>query len=172
MEIIFRKAKIRYDYDTTLLRRLTMTGHTHSIWVISTDSNHCRIYSYQRAAHALTLVKEIEHPELRLKKSESLTTDRPGHYQGNDSARGAYSPHTDPKEVKVIEFAREIAEFANEGRNKHLYDQLIIVSPPHMDGLLLKQLDENVAKLITHTIKKDVVHGTDQELIALIQGVL
>ncbi len=141
----------------------------HPTWVISTDSNHCRIYTYERATQELTQLKEITHPELRLKKSEFLTSDKPGHYQGNNGARGAYSPHTDPKEVKVIEFVREIAEFANDGRNKHLYDELMIIASPHMDGLLLKHFDKNVVKLIAHTIRKDLVHATKQEIASLIQ---
>lgn len=149
-----------------------MTVHPKGMWVISTDSNHCRIYRYDYAAQTLEKVKEINHPELRLKNSEFLTSDKPGHYQGSDSAGGAYSPHTDPKEVKIIEFVREIDQFLNQSRNKNLYGQLMIIAPPHMDGLLLKHLDKQVVKLVTHTIRKDLVHTEKENIAALVHAEL
>ncbi len=49
-------------------------------WIVLTDSNACRIYDYAKHPVKLTLVKEIFHPENKLKTSE-LVSDRPGHYK-------------------------------------------------------------------------------------------
>jgi len=135
------------------------------IWIVVGDSNHCRVYSYQKKPVSLFLLKEIIHDEFRLKKGDFLTTDRPGHYKTKDSGGGAYSPHTDPKEVEFIHFSKEIAEFLDQGRKKNFYNQLIIIAPPHINGLLLQHLNKNVKKLLKNTIKKDYLHTTDQELL-------
>lgn len=139
------------------------------IWVIVADSNHCRIYSYHRKPLHLKLIKEIAHDEIKHKKSEYLTSDRPGHYQTKDTARGAYSPHTDPKEIELIKFAREISRFTNQSRIKRKYNKLIMIAEPHMSGVILQQLDKNVESLIIKNIKKDYMHITDKDLLTYLQ---
>lgn len=139
------------------------------IWIVASDSNHCRIYSYQRNPLQLKLVKEIAHEEFRLKKSEFLTSDKSGNYQPKNAMGSAYSPRTDPKEIEFIKFSRDIAHKLDQGRNNQLYKNIILIAPPHMNGLILHQLDKNVEKLITHNLKKDYVHKTDQELLKYLQ---
>jgi len=135
------------------------------IWVLTSDGNHCRIYSYQRKPADLKLVNEIVHPELRLKASEYLTDDRSGHYQARDMARGTYSPHTDPKEIRLIEFAHEISEYLDQSRKKNLYEKIIMIASPHINGLISQHLNKNVEQLITHNIKKDYMHTTEADLL-------
>ena len=55
-------------------------------WVVITNSNTCRIYDYDKKHSNLSLLKEISHPNLKLKTSETLTTERPGHYRKGESA--------------------------------------------------------------------------------------
>ena len=139
------------------------------IWVIATDSNHCRIYSYEKKPATLKLINEISHTELRLKKSEFLTSDRPGHYQATNLGRGSYSPPTDPKEVEIIKFSREVAEALNDGRKKQLYKKFILISPAHMNGLILQHIDKNTENLLAKNIKKDYVHTSDKDLLKYLQ---
>lgn len=135
------------------------------IWIVASDSNHCRIYSYQRKPLQLKLVKDIVHSEYRLKKSEFLTSDKSGNFQPKNTIGSAYSPRTDPKEVEYIKFSREIASTLDEGRKNQSYKSIILIAPPRMNGLILHQLNKNVEALITHNLKKDYVHMTDQELL-------
>ncbi len=135
------------------------------IWVINTNSNACHIYEYHKKPEKLSLVKKINHPENKLKNSEFLTSDKPGRYQAANSAQGAFSPHTDPKDVVIDDFAREIARVLNQGRTSNLYEKLIIISAPHMNGLIHQHLDKHVESLVTHNIQKDYMHLTDNELL-------
>lgn len=144
---------------------------SHSmIWVVNTNSNICRIYDYQKTPAQLTLVKEINHPENKLKKSDYLTSDKPGRYQSSATgAAGAYSPHTDPKAAAIDQFSREIANELDHGRKTNAYKQLIIITQPHMDGLLQHHLDKHVKSLVTHTIQKDATHLGSHELLGFLQ---
>ncbi|HEX4046002.1 MAG TPA: host attachment protein [Gammaproteobacteria bacterium] len=135
------------------------------IWVVTANTNECRIYSYEKNHAHLVLLKEIAHPELKLKTSDTLTTDKPGHYRANDSARGAYSPHTEPKEVEIAHFSKEIAEELDKGRNANAYEKLIIITPPHMNGLLFQHLNKHVQKMVVNNIQKDLQHLNDREII-------
>ncbi len=135
------------------------------IWIINANSNICRIYNFQKSKSLLTLLKEINHPESRLKAEELLTSDRPGHYQTSYGAHGAYSPHMEAKEVEIDHFAREIASEINEGRNKQLYDKLIVIAAPKMSGLLFKHIDKHAKEMVINDIQKDLIHLTETELL-------
>lgn len=135
------------------------------MWITIADTNSCRIYNYDKNHSKLLLLKEIQHPELRLKIGDTFTTDRPGHYQANESARGAYSPHMDAREVGINNFSREIAEELDKGRNNNSYKQLILIAAPHMHGLLNSHLNKHVKNLVISHIQKDLQHYTDDELI-------
>lgn len=132
------------------------------MWVVATNSNLCRIYEFDRKS--ITLVKELKHPESRPKKSEYLTSDRPGHYKTDSAVHGAYQPHTDPKEIELEKFSRDISHELNQGRNKNAYEALVIISTPHMNGTLMKHLDKHVKELVKKEIHKDVMHLQDHEL--------
>lgn len=137
------------------------------IWVITSDTNICRIYQYNKP-DKLILLKEISHPENKLKDID-LISDRQGHYNASNSSRGAYSPHTDPKQVKIDEFTREIANELDQGRNKNSYEKLIIISPSHTSGLLFQHLNKHVKELVINKIHKDLLHLSDHELLSFLQ---
>jgi len=138
-------------------------------WILTTNTNDCRIYQYEENSKKLTLLKEINHPHNREKASEYLTSDKPGHYQAG-SVHGAYAPHTDPKAVQIDDFARLIAHELNQGRNTNAYSKLIIITPAHMSGLLTQHLDKHVKELVIKTIHKDEMHLNHQELIAFLHS--
>lgn len=137
--------------------------------VINTNTNTCRIYHYNNQPTKLILLKEISQPENKLRSGE-LTSDRPGHYKAGQSARGAYSPHMEAKEIEIDNFSQEIARELNKERVNHHYDELIIIAPPHMIGLLLQHINKHVKDLIINTIKKDLLNLTDNELLDFLKS--
>lgn len=139
-------------------------------YLVIINTNVCRIYEYQKSAPMLSLIKELSHPESRLKVSEGLVSDKRGRYKpGPAKGRGAYSPRTEVKEVEFINFAREIAKELNHARVENKYDQLIIVGAPHMSGLLMQQLNKNVKDLIIKTLDKDIIQLNMKELEAYLK---
>jgi len=134
-------------------------------WIITANTNLCRIYQFDKHGAKVVLLKEINHPENRQKTGDSLTSDKPGRYQSDVSMGGAYSPHTDPKDVAIDQFSRQVAEELNKGRNLNAYKDLVIITPDHMNGLLLKHLDKHVVELISSQIHKDVMHLSQHELV-------
>ncbi len=139
----------------------------HAAWVVTTDSNTCRIYHYTKKPTQLTLLKELSHPENKLRDIE-LTSGKPGHYKTNTATHGAYSQPSDPKEIKADDFSREIAKELDHGRNTNAYKSLIIIAPPHMNGLLCHHINKHVKGLIAHTIEKDLMSMPEHELLAFL----
>lgn len=141
-----------------------MTSEKHVTWVLNINSNDCRIYKYSKKPHQLTLLKEIKHPENRLKDTD-LTSDKPGHYNTSGSARGAFSQPTDPKEIKIDDFSRNIAKELDHDRNTKAYENLIVIAPPHMNGLLFQHINKHVKELVIHNIEKDLIYLNEHELL-------
>lgn len=133
-------------------------------WIVTANTNSCRIYEHHD--NALNLLKEINHPENKLKDSE-IGSDKPGRYNSSHSmSRGVYAPHTEIGDIQDSDFAREIAVELNEARNKNAYKELIIIMPAQIEGLFLKHLNKNVKDLITLTLQKNIMHLSEKELSA------
>ena len=81
----------------------------HATWVITLNSNDCRIYKLSTKPYQLTLFKEILHPESKLRDIE-LTSDKPGRYRAGDLAHGSFTQPSDPKEIQIEDFSRHVAE--------------------------------------------------------------
>jgi protein required for attachment to host cells len=135
-------------------------------WAIVLDAARCRIFELKNFNH-IRLIKAIDHPENKLRDID-LTTDKPGHYKASNSNHGAFVQQTDPKEILLDNFSRDIAKELDKGRIQHAYKRLIIIAPPHMCGLLSKHINKHVDQLITHRINKDVMHLPEHELLGFI----
>ncbi|KTC65003.1 Protein required for attachment to host cells (plasmid) [Legionella adelaidensis] len=133
-------------------------------WIVAANTNCCHIYNYDSKPKKLNLIKEIYHPENKLKASQ-INSDKPGHFQTSAHVRGAYPLTTNPEQVYIDRFAKEVADDLNEARNDHSYDELIIVMPAQMEGRFLQHLNKNVKELITSFIQKNIMNLSDQELL-------
>ncbi|HAT9777352.1 TPA: host attachment protein [Legionella pneumophila subsp. pneumophila] len=141
----------------------------HVTWLVVFDSTICRIYDYCK--NQLILIKEIQHPENKLRDID-ITSDKPGRYQSGGYVHGTYSQESDPKEIKIENFSREISSILEHGRKTHAYEKLVLVASPHMNGLLLKHINKQLEDLIIHNIEKDLVHLTENNLLVYLNEVL
>lgn len=150
-----------------------MTANSHITWVVVADTTRCRIYEHKKNPEELNLIKDLEHPQNKLKDFD-LTADKPGRYKANSAGQGSYAAHgtyeqrTDPKEIKIADFARDISKELDYGRNVHAYAKIIIITPSHMSGLLFHHFNKHVKGLVTHNIEKNVLHLNDQDLLKFI----
>ncbi|WP_058534025.1 host attachment protein [Legionella saoudiensis] len=132
-------------------------------WILTADSNRCKLYQVNKKPYQALLVKEIQHPASKLRDVE-LTADKSGHYQTSNGSHGAFTQQSAPKEIEIDNFARHIAEELDKGRTAQDYNHLTVIAPPHMNGLILQHINKEVKKLITQNIIKDVMHLTEQDL--------
>lgn len=133
-------------------------------WVIVANSSSCRIFDYSKANKTLTLIKELYHPESKLKGID-LVSDGPGHYGTGGVARGKYQPREEPQEAEANVFAREIAELLDADRRANQYKDLILFAPPHMTGLLQKHFNSHVKDFISESYNKDYGYFTEPEIL-------
>ncbi|MCX7124426.1 MAG: host attachment protein [Gammaproteobacteria bacterium] len=136
-------------------------------WVVLFNSNKCRVYSFSKKDQKLELIKEINHPENK-DKSQDIVSDKQGHYSTDSGSGGAYSQHTDPKEIKIDQFVLEVCHFLDDARTHQKYKALIVIAAAKMHGHLSKHINKNVEELITQHIQKDLMFLKQHELLDLL----
>jgi protein required for attachment to host cells len=142
-------------------------------WLLIANGSEARLFETEFRPKSLTLLQEFTHPESREKGSE-LASDRPGHYQGDagtggGATHGAFNEAIDPKEYEMERFASELVQTLETGRLANGYQHLIIASSPKFHGLLNKQMNGHLSKLIDKHINKDFTSCTEKELLERIQ---
>lgn len=133
-------------------------------WLVTANSNSCRIFQYENKPVKINLIKEITHQESRLKGTD-LITDRPGHYKSSSVNRGSFAADETPHQIETDIFAREIAKELDKGKRTNQYQKLILAMAPQMSGLLHQHLDEQVEKTVINNIIKDYSHLKESEIL-------
>lgn len=132
-------------------------------WIMLANSNDCRIYEYDHNKKHLALIDEINHPENKL-KTHDWVSDHPGHYQSCGSRRGSFEPEHSPVDIAIDDFAREIAVRLNKGRTDHAFDDITMLLPARMEGLVDKHLNKETKHCIKSVIQKNLMFLSEHEL--------
>lgn len=150
-------------------------------WVLVANASRARLFNQPKdnaeLPGVLQLIESFEHGESRARGMD-LTSDAPGRKPVGPSAGGSYGgrsvahglgrpgvePTTDPKEVELIKFARELSARLERGLHDGQFTRLVISAPPHFLGVLKQQLDREVDKRVEVYLNKDL---TQQELLTI-----
>jgi len=126
-------------------------------WIVLADAASARLYVSGEHPGDWTLLRELEHPESRMRPSE-LLSDKPGRVKQSTGSRAALEPPTPRKKVEAERFARELAEALAEGVASGSYERLVLVTPPAFLGILRDKLPPRVAECVSDVIEKDYLH--------------
>jgi len=129
-------------------------------WILIANASSAKIYETPRAklfnGHChLKLVQELEHPESRLKESDLIATVS-GHKNLPESV--------EPRSQEHEKFAKELVDQLVHGRNKHAFEDLIIVAPAQFMGQLNKKINGVLKPLISKTIEKDYTKLNEEKI--------
>lgn len=132
-------------------------------WILVANASLARLYENLGPNKGLKLVKELIHPESRLKNSE-LVTDRPGSMAASGNGQGAKQPQTLPKDHQAKVFAHELAQELYQGRTRNAYGRAIVMAPPAFMGMLNGVIDHPTAQLITDRFEKDYTKSPEPQI--------
>ena len=134
-----------------------MMFNGETTWVVIADSSKCRVYQYKQRSHKVHLIREVLHPENQLKDSDYMS-DRQGSFKGGGAGHGTFLANGDPKKIKIDQFAQEIANSLDVDRKNNAFEHLILVSPPHMNGLLHQHFSKHILRKLDLSIDKSVIN--------------
>ena len=91
--------------------------------------------------------------------------DKPGRTHSPGGARQtSYQPREDWHAFEKGKFATEIAQILNRQAEAHAFDQLVLVAPPKIMGILRAALKGPVGSRVVAEVVKDLTHLSDHEL--------
>lgn len=138
-------------------------------WLLVANASCARLFETQDRPRSLQLVQEYQHPASR-EKGEDLASDRPGHIQtdiagGEAASHSSFAEPTSPKDYEHERFAMELAKVLEEGRTHNRFDSLMLVASPQFHGLLNKQMNDHLTKMVSTHLSKDYTRLGEQELL-------
>ena len=133
-------------------------------WVIVADSSRAKIYAQAQANSELDETVDLVHPSARLRGTD-LSSDRAGaHAGGFGQEAHALDPRTDAKEHEAETFAKELADRLESGRTSGQFQKLVLMAPPEFLGVLREELNDELRKLVTGALAKDLVKRSAEEV--------
>jgi protein required for attachment to host cells len=141
-------------------------------WVIVAHRGGARFFSYLGRGKGLERIREVQHPEGRLKSGE-IDSDAPG--VGRDRKGPARHPmgHEESASERVASnWARELAHALGKARVEGELDRVVLVAEPGFLGLLRGALDGPTGALVRDTVGKDLGHVRDADVARHLTEVL
>jgi len=134
-------------------------------WVLVADSGRARFFESDQSFKALAEVNDMVNGSAR-QKGADLTSDAPGRaFDSGGKGRHAMDDMTSAREQEELNFAEQITAHLEGARTAGNYDQLVIVSAPGFLGTLRKTFNNNLTKLISGEINKDLTQHDVQDII-------
>jgi protein required for attachment to host cells len=132
-----------------------------STFILVADNVRARIFTAETPSSPLQEIEALAHTEGRLHDRE-MTSDLPGKIKGEGSVGHAFEQPTDPKKHEADNFAHRIAQYLEEAHNTNKFEQLLIIAEPSFLGLLRNQLSEQIKKLVSFELDKNITtHSVD-----------
>lgn len=118
-------------------------------------------------------MSELDNQAGRLKNAE-INTDRPGFSSSSGPGPGGHSmtPAETAHDHVAANFAREIAELLQRGRNEQRFNQIVLVAEPRFLGMMRGTLDNGTLNMVRGTVGKDLAHVAFHDLGRHLEGVL
>lgn len=143
------------------MRKLIVT------WIIIADSHKALLF---KKTNEQTSEPTLIHT---LEAQLDIFHSHPGRtFNSTGNLRHAVEPHTDPRELEKLDFAHDIYEMLDDVNKHSQLDNLVIIAPPKLIGMIDNDLDKQIHKKLTHKVSKDIMNLQIHEMQAYINDVL
>jgi protein required for attachment to host cells len=134
------------------------------VWIVVANGFQAQLYERAKPRDPLQPLASFVHPESRLKSGE-LNEDQLGRRRAAVGKNPAsYSPQTDPKEKEQERFARQIADYLDQGTREDRHGGLLLFASPQMLGTIREMLDSKTSQRVQHSAAIDLTAWSGREL--------
>jgi len=135
-----------------------------TLWIMIAHRSGARLFERSGRGAGLKLVKDIPHPQGRL-RNQDIDADKPGRsFDRFGQGRHAMSSEHEPTEHIAERFAKELANLLNEGAVTHRYSSLVLAAEPGFLGMLRTKLMPQTADKIIASLDKNLAHVPERDL--------
>jgi len=141
-------------------------------WILVANRSGARLFENTGPGKGLTLLRDIAHAEGHL-KNQDFNADKPGRsFDSGGEGRHATEKSQSPTEHETQKFGKELANLLNEGRTANSYNSLVLVAEAGFLGVLKGELDDQVSKLVSETVEKDLAKVADGSIADSLASVI
>lgn len=133
-------------------------------WVLIADGSRARLFVNEGVGKGVQPALDQQFIGTKL-PSRDIATDRPGRaFDSAGEGRHAMEPPTDPHRHEKQTFAQEIANVLEDARKRNAFDRLVVVAPPQALGDLRSGFSEDLRRMVTAELNKDLTKIPIHEL--------
>ncbi|SFJ11386.1 Protein required for attachment to host cells [Planctomicrobium piriforme] len=137
---------------------------SNDTWILVADRAHAVVYhSIWPELAKLEPVQSLNHPEGSAHRDDVLT-DRPGRFAAPGVPMQSGEPQTDFRHRTANDFAVELVDRLEQGRNNNEFGRLIVVAPPLFLGVLRDRYSAPLAKTIVLELDKELAEASTPEI--------
>ena len=125
-----------------------------AIWVVVADNSRARFFSAEKAASALSEVRDLTNPEARLHEGD-LVSDKSGRDRGLAGAHG-FGREEEHKQEGIEKFAVAVCSELEAARVNGEFKKLYVVAAPAFLGLLRKHQSNALKQTIAGEVDKNI----------------
>ncbi len=136
-------------------------------WVLITDAEHARCFERNAADHTLKELTDFVHPHVSLQGQAGGgdLTGEAGKGHGRTGHAGTqFEPHTEAHAKERANFARELADYLNQGVAEHRCHALVLIATSPMLGELRSHLSREADIAVITSLASDLTHYNGREL--------
>jgi protein required for attachment to host cells len=140
-----------------------------TIWVVVADEAIARILEKPQEGGDLVPVEELTDPQAHSKASD-LRREPYGRRASGGSADAIGGANVTSSagdaelHVEAQQFAARVAQRLKQLHQQKRFDEIRIVAAPRFLGYLRKQLDGELANVVTGSLDKDLIHLSNAEI--------
>ncbi len=127
-------------------------------WVLITDAERARCFERHATEHTLKELAAFVHPHASPQSEAGKGHGRTGH------AGTQFEPQTEVHAKERANFARELANYVNEGVAEDRCHALVLIATSPMLGELRTHLSHEAEKWVLASIASDLTHYSGHEL--------
>lgn len=133
-------------------------------WILVANRSGARLFENTGPGKGLTLLRDIAHAEGHL-KNQDFNADKSGRsFDSGGEGRHPTGKSQSPTQHETQKFGKELAAVLDEGRTANAYSALTLVAEAGFLGVLKGELDDQVSKLVSQTVEKDLAKVADGDI--------
>ena len=136
-------------------------------WILITDAHRARCFERRGADHALIELADFVHPQANLASvaGGGDLTGAAGKGHGRTGHAGTqFEPQTEAHAKERGSFARELADYLNQGVAEQRCNALVLIATSPMLGELKPHLSPAAEKALLRCVTSDLTHYVGPEL--------
>jgi protein required for attachment to host cells len=137
-----------------------------NVWILVCDTAKARFFELRSGNPSWHVIEVLTHDGSR-RKSSDLASDHSGRRssQGASVHHNALAPASSPKEVEKGHFVHALATRLDQAMRSDRFDGWVLVAPPHVVGMMKKELTPQLTKRLLNTVGEDLNQFDVQELM-------